>query len=197
MASGLNPNNVLIERFLASVSAENLPQSFVVPCDLDVVGLVANVGTAPGGSAAVKVNVSNSPTSQLATVAAYNLWTTGNVPTITGTAVNSFTTSTARTVVDNAPYALNYPLPGPSGTTGYETAQSTTQVTQSPVTAPPNEYVYAMGALLAPDNTYSDFNGVTQPASIVHAGDVLTFVVAGGSLGSSANLSVTLYCQKR
>jgi hypothetical protein len=53
-----------------------------------------------------------------------------------------------------------------------------------------------MGALVAPDNTYTDFNGFTSAASHVHAGDILTFVV-GGTAGSSANLEVVLYCQKR
>lgn len=197
MASGLYPNAEIVERFQASVSAANLSQPFVAPCDLDVLGLVAVVGTAPGGSNVMTLNISNSPTSQLANVAAFNLWTAANVPSITGTSTKSFTTNTSQTLIQNVPYALNYPLPGPAGAKGYTTAQSTAQTTQSPVVAPPTMAVYQMGALVLPDNTYTDFNGFTgTTAARVNAGDVLTFVV-GGVVGSAANLAISLYLQKR
>lgn len=203
--SGFYDSPVLIERFLASVSAENLPQPFIVPTDLDVIGLVAHVGTAPGGADGVTINGSVFPTSQqggaLASVSAYNLWTTANVPSILGTAVNSFTTTNTTEVIQNFPYALDYPLPGPAGTVGYETAQATSQITTAPVTAPPELYIYEMGALVAPDNTYTDYNGVTlKPAYHLHAGDVLTFVIGAGgtgaSVGAAANLAITLFTKK-
>ena len=54
---------------------------------------------------------------------------------------------------------------------------------------------------MAPDNTYTDLNGFTVPASTVHAGDVLSFVVTAGgsavSVGSAANLEIVLYTNKR
>lgn len=186
---------ILVERYDASPTAANLDQVFVAPVDLVVLGLLATVGTAPGGTDTVTVNISDSPTSQLASVAAYNLWSTSMVPTITGTAKNSFTTSTTTQVIENRPYALDYPLPGPDGTTGYETAQSTSQTTQSIVASPPKISIYEMGALVAPDETYTDFNSLTQNASLVHAGDVLTFAV-GGTIGSAAKLEIVLFCQQ-
>jgi hypothetical protein len=199
---GLYDDAVVFERFQASVSAANLSQPLVAPCDLEVVGLVARLGTAPGGASTVTINVSNSPTSQLAGVSAYNLWTALNVPTITGTASTSFTTSapttqaTGQPLIKNLPYALNYPFPGPSGTTGFVTAQSTSQTVETPVTAPPTLAKYQMSALVAPDNTYSDLNSIVTPANILHAGDIATFVVGGG-IGSAANLALSLFCQRR
>ena len=200
---GLFLSPVIVERYLASVSASTLAQVFVAPTDLTVVGLVAYVGTAPASTDTVKINVSNSPTSQLVSpagaanqsVVAYSLWTAANVPTITGTATTSFTTSNSTSVIENTAYALNYPLPGPSGTSGYKTAQSTSQYTQSPVIAPPDMYVYELGALTGPDNTYSDLNGQTQSAALIHAGDVLSFVLTG-TVGSAADLQISLFCQK-
>jgi hypothetical protein len=202
MAGGIYASRIIIERFLASVSATTLSQVFVAPFDLEVLGLIAAVGTAPGTSDGLTVNVSNSPTSQLANVSAYNLWTSANVPTILGTSKLSVTTDTTKTVVQNTPYALNYPLPGPSGTSGFVTAQRTTQSTETPVTAPPNMSVYELDGIVAPDNTYTDFNGATlTPASIVHAGDVLSFVVAaagtGASVGAAANLEIVLFATER
>lgn len=199
MSSGLYPNMEMIERSQASYSAASIGQVFVAPADLVVVGLLAVIGTAPGGSASVLFNVSNSPTSQLAVVSPYNLWTTANTPAIVGTSKNSFTTSTSQTVIQNSPYALNYPFPGPSGQQGYKTAQTQVLTTETPVVAPPTLAVYQMGALTAPDNTYSDFNGQTQPASLIHAGDILTFSVAAGTggAGSAAGaVEIILYCQK-
>ena len=201
MASGLYPTIEIIERFLASVSTGNITQRFVAPCDLDVFGLALYVTTAPGASTTLTVNVSNYPTSQQGgsgtTVSAYNLWTATNVPSIVNTAQSNIVTTNSATLVKNTPYALNYPLPGPSGTVGYNTAQSTSTSTESPVTSPPTFYNYQMTNLVAPDNTYTDYNGVAlSPASYVHAGDILTFVV-GGSVGSAANLQMALYCGKR
>jgi hypothetical protein len=199
MSSGLYGDIEIVERFQASVSAANLAQPFLVPVDLEIIGMMIQVGTAPGASDGVTVNISDSPTSQLANVSAYNLWTATNVPTISGTGVRNFTTSTSLSVVENRPYPVNYPLPGPSGTTGYATAQATAKVTSTPVVTPPLMYEYQMGSLVAPDNTYTDFNGFTGvPANIVHAGDVLTFVVAasGSGLGSTANLAISLLCAK-
>lgn len=205
MASGLYQDHMNVERFLASVSASNLPQVYVAPCDLDVLGLLAVVGTAPGVNDGVTVNVNNFPTSQqggaLSSVGAYNLWTAANVPTILGSSKNSFTTSNAATVIRNLPYALNYPLPGPSGQSGYVTAQSTAQSTQTPLTAPPVLYEFGLGALVQPDNTYTDYNGIVRSAALVSAGDVLTFTVgaagSGASVGAAANLEILLYTQKR
>ena len=210
MSTGLYPNLELVERFLGSVSATTLTQRFIAPCDLDILGMALYVSTAPGATDGVIVNVSNSPTSQLPatapsgaanqSVAAYNLWTSANAPSILGTATNNLTVTNTG-VIENVPYALNYPLPGPSGTTGFKTAQSTSQTTETPVTAPPTIYEYGIAPLVAPDNTYTDLNGFTVPASTVHAGDVLSFVVTAGgsavSVGSAANLEIVLYTNKR
>lgn len=189
-----------------AVSAATLFPTFIAPCDLDVVGIAFSVGTAPGTGATTgfTVNVSVVPTSQASggseTPNPYNLWTAANVPTI---AFNAKTypavLSTFPTVVKNLPYALNYPLPGPSGTQGYATAQSTSQTTETPVTSPPTLAEYQMAAMVAPDNTYTDYNGITStPASLVHAGDVLSFVTTAlaGGVGASAGLSGVLFFEK-
>jgi hypothetical protein len=200
---GLYNNPILIERFQAAISATTLTQVFIAPTDLEVIGLVAALGTtAPGAGNGVAINVSNSPTSQLANVSAYNLWTATNVPTILGASKTTFSTSTTTTVVKNLPYALNYPLPGPSGTTGFVTAQATAQTTETPVTAPPTLAEYQMGALVAPDNVYTDFNGiVNSPANWVHAGDILSFVTSAAgtnaSIGAAAGtLEIVLFAHK-
>jgi hypothetical protein len=210
MATGLYPDLEIVERFLASVSASTITQRFIAPCDLDVIGMLLFVSTAPGTNNGVAVNISNVPTSQVTSVPAgaanqavtnpYNLWTAANVPTILGTATTNGVTS-APAVVANKPYALNYPLPGPSGTTGYFTAQSTSSGTSLPVTSPPSFYEYQLNALTAPDNTYTDLNNQTlTPASRLHAGDVLSFVItaagSGASVGSAANLEIAVYCNK-
>jgi hypothetical protein len=203
MASGLYPDAFVVERFLASVSATTITQPWPVPFDCDVVGMMLVVGTAPGATHAVSVNVSNSPTSQISVVSAYNLWTTANVPTITGTATFNFTTTLdttfygSQSLVKNVPYSLNYPLPGPSGTTGFITAQSTSTGTSTPVTSPPTLTIPELTALVVPDNTYTDINSVTLvPASHLHAGDIASFVVSGSSLGSAANLEMELILLK-
>lgn len=202
MASGLQPNIELIERFSAgAVSASSVAQVFVAACDLDVVGLVLYAVTAPGGTSTFNVNVSDFPTSQQGgggtTVGAYNLWTAANVPTVTGTAHSNSVAVQSIQVVENIPYALNYPLPGQSPVTGYKTAQATAQTTTTAVTTPPLIYNYQMSGLVPPDNTYTDYNGIVQPANWVHAGDILTFVIAGASPGAAANLEMVLYTQKR
>lgn len=209
MPSGLYPDVILIERFLASVTASTLSQKFIAPVDLEVLGMVMTVGTAPGSNNGVILNVSNFPTSQQggtnASVSAYNLWTATNAPTILGTGTNNAGTTNSTTLVYNAPYALNYPLPGPTGTAGFQTAQSAAQTTETPVVAPPTVFQFKSAGLVAPDNTYNDYNfgvtGVVSPASVVHAGDVLSFVITGGgsgaSVGSAANLEAVLVCTKR
>lgn len=204
MPAGVYADIEIVERFLAAYAVGNVTQKFVCPCDLEVQGLLGLIGTAPGGVASVALNISNSPTSQLATVAPYNLWTAASAPSITGNANTSFTTSTNQSLIKNLPYALNYPLPGnivSGGNTGYYTAQSTAQATQSPATAPPTMANYQMGPLTAPDNTYTDFNGISNtPAGFLHAGDVLTFSVAAGTGGAGAaagSLEIVLYCLKR
>jgi hypothetical protein len=203
MSTGLYPNNATVERWLAgAVSAQTIAQPYFVPFDSDVLGLILYAGTAPGGSNTFSVNVNNTPTSQTGgagtTVNAYNLWTATNVPTVTGTAHSNLTAQQTLQVVENIPYAINYPLPGPSGTTGFVTAQSTAQTTTNPVTSPPLVYKFSMSALVAPDNTYTDYNGFTgTPASFVHVGDVLSFVISGGSPGSAANLQMELILAKR
>lgn len=194
MSSGLYGNIEILERNLASVTGTTIFPPFVAPCDLEVVGMVAHLGTAPGTTSTVIVNVSNAPTAQTG-VSAYNLWTAAKVPTITGASANNFTTSLLPSLIDNFPYALNYPLPGPAGSVGYVTAQASTQTTTNPVVAPPTFSAYRMGALTAPDNTYVDVNGVTQSTSIIHAGDISSFVVSG-TLGSAANLAISLYLNK-
>jgi hypothetical protein len=199
MSSGLYSNIELIERSQASYSAAAIAQPFLCPCDMDVVGLGLWIGTAPGGTAGITVQISDSPTSQLASVSAYNLWTTANIPTISGTKQSNLLASST-TVNQNTPYAVNYPFPGPSGTVGYKTAQATSQTTETPVVAPPTITEYGITGLVAPDNTYTDLNGATQPASYIHAGDVLTFTVAAasGGAGSAAGVvTMTLYCLKR
>lgn len=192
---GLYPAPVIVDRFLASVSAETLAQTFIAPCDLDVIGMLLSVSAAPGGSDGLTVNVSDNPVSQ-SPVAAYNLWTAANVPTISGTSTRSYTAGEITTVVQNSPYALDYPFPGPSGTVGYETAQSMSQITSDPVTSPPliDKFGLLTG-LVAPDNTYTDVNGFTLvPASHVHEGDILSFVIAAiTSVGSAANLEIVLF----
>ena len=77
---------IIIERFLASVSASTLAQKFIAPCDLEVVGMSLFLGTAAGSTDGVAVNVSVVPTSQVTSVPSgasnqsvtnpYNLWTT-------------------------------------------------------------------------------------------------------------------------
>jgi hypothetical protein len=200
MSSGLYPNTEVIERFSSGgISAGAVAQPFMAPYDLDVVGLLIYLVTAPGTTASINVNVSDFPTSQQGgggtTVSAYNLWTAANVPTITGAAKSNSVAVQNISLVDNFPYALNYPLPGASPTTGYKTAQATAQTTQTAVTAPPTFFEYQMSQLVVPDNTYTDYNGQVQPASVVHAGDVLTFNIAG-TPGSAANLEMILYTVK-
>lgn len=193
MSAGLYPGVLAIERFASSPSG-TLSQAFVVPDDLEIIGLLAYCGTAPGGATKMTINVSNNPISQASKVAPYNLWTATNVPSITGTAVTSYSAVISNTVINNNPYAHNYPLPGPSGTSGFTTAQSTSQTTETPVTSPPTMIIPTISALVAPDNTYTDINGFTgTPAKIVKAGDVLSFVIA--NQGSTANLEIVLYAQ--
>lgn len=208
MATGHYQDHEVVERFLGSVADGSITQQFIAPYDFDVLGLILVCGTAPGATHAVSVNVQNFPTSQNGgsgtSVAEYNLWTTANQPTVTGTAVHNLTLTQSVQLVENIPYALNYPLPGPSGTQGYVTAQSTSQTTTSPVTTPPLIYKFGVTspslagtAFFAPDNTYTDYNGITGvSASRVHAGDILTFNVLGASLGSAANLNMELVLLK-
>ena len=214
MSSGLYQDHIIANVFLASVTATTLGQKWVAPADADVLGCIINLGTAPGTNDGITVNVNNSPTSQTGgpgtNVAAYNLWTATNVPTILGTATNNLTVTQndtfygAQPLIKNQPYALNYPLPGPSGTVGYVTAQSTAQTTEVPVTSPPVQYFFGLSGYgsVAPDATYTDYNGNTlTPASVLHAGDVLSFVIAaagsGASVGAAANLNIELVCAKR
>jgi hypothetical protein len=207
---GLFQSPVIITGSQASVAAGNISPLFVAPCDLEIIGLVAYVGTAPGAGDGVILNGSVAPTSQIGTGSQetpnpYNLWSTtatpNNRPSILGTSQTSFTVSQSTKVVQNSPYALNYPLPGPTGTSGYVTAQSTSQTTETPVTAPPQVTAFGISALVQPDNTYTDFNGFTLSAAILHAGDVVTWTVTAGgtnvSVGSAANLTFSVYCNKR
>lgn len=199
MPAGLYADLEIIERWSPTVAAGSLNgflQPFIAPCDMEIQGLIAVAGTAPGGSTSMSVNLAVTPTSQSPTVSAYNAWTAANAPVIVGTATKSFATSTTATVVKNVPYALNYPLPGPSGTAGYTTAQSTSQTTETPVTSPPTQALYQTAALVAPDNTYSDFNGITQSAGYLHAGDSV-LVVVGANVGSAASMEVVIYALKR
>jgi hypothetical protein len=214
MSTGLYQDHIIVDRFLASVSATTITQRYVAPVDFDVLGCMLFVSTAPGANNGVILNVNNSSSSQTGgggtTVAAYNLWSTANAPTILGTATNNLTLIQSnvfygsQSLVTNVPYALNYPLPGPSGTQGYYTAQSNVLQTETPVTSPPTIYKYGINGYgaVAPDNTYTDYNGVTlTAASLVHAGDVLSFVVtaggSGASVGSAANLEIVLVGTKR
>ena len=214
MSTGLYQDHFIVERFLATPSSQTIAQKYVAPADLDVLGLILVLGTAPGTSATtgITVNVSNSPTSQIGgggtTVGAYNLWTAANVPTVANTATTNLAVSQSNTfygaqqLVNNNPYALNYPLPGPSGTVGYVTAQSTAQTTETPVTSPPVIYRYGITGFgaVAPDNVYTDYNGVAgTPASLVHAGDVLSFVVTqlASGIGAAANANIELIASKR
>ena len=214
MSTGLYQDHFIVERFLATPSAQTITQKYVAPADLDILGLIAVLGTAPGTSATtgLTVNVSNSPTSQIggpgASVSAYNLWTAANVPTLANTATNNLVVSQSNTfygaqqLVQNSAYALNYPLPGPTGTQGYVTAQSTAQTTEAPVLSPPTVYktgITGFGSV-APDNTYTDYNGITGvAASVVRAGDVLSFVVTAltSGIGAAANLNIELVASKR
>jgi hypothetical protein len=201
MSTGLYPDNIVVERYLLNLADETLVQPFVAPFDIDVLGLLATVAVAPGAGNKFNVNVSNFPTSQqggaLASVSAYNLWTAANVPTISGTATASYTTSNSGTVIENQPYALNYPFPGPAGTVAYQTSQATAQTTSNPVTAPPVTYQYKLVPPVGPDATYTDYNGNTLPASLVHAGDVLSFTLNGTGPGSASGLSIVLFGSKR
>lgn len=214
MSTGLYQDHFIVERFVANPTAQTVAQRYVAPVDLDVLGLVLWLGTAPGTSAVtgLSVNITDTPTSQTGgpgtSVAPYSLWTAANVPSIANTATTNLTVVQSNTffgaqqLVLNSPYALNYPLPGPSGTQGYITAQSTSQTTETPVTSPP--VIYRTGITgyggVAPDATYTDYNGITgTPASVVRAGDVLAFVIAGLSngIGSAANLNIELIASKR
>jgi hypothetical protein len=199
MSSGLYSNIELVERFLSSYSAGAITQKFLCPVDMDIVGLGLLIGTAPGAGAAITCQIQASPTSQLASVAAYNLWTTANVPTISGTNTSNLVAANT-TVNQNTPYAVNYPFPGPSGTSGYKTAQATALTVETPVVTPPTITEVGISGLVAPDNTYTDINGVTQPASYVHAGDVLTFTIAAGTGGAGSaagTVEAVLYLLKR
>jgi hypothetical protein len=210
--SGLYPSTVLVERFLASVSAETMAQKFIAPCDLEILGMLLVLGTAAGAGDGVTVNVSNNPVAQ-ANVAStqlspnpYNLWTAANVPSVAGSATSNITSGTITTnaylgaLLENKPYALEYPFPGPPGTVGFETAQQTSQITSAPVTTPPTIVKFGITAgLVAPDNTYTDANGFTStPTSTVHEGDILSFVIGAiSSVGAAANLEIVLYGQVR
>lgn len=218
MASGLYGNIEIIERFSATVAAGSLngfAQPFVVPCDLELVGLIANCGTAPATTAGVIINLQVTPTSQMTaattygytvptgaanqSVAAYNAWTAANAPSILG-ALKTSTSYSAPAVVQNVAYAQNYPFPGAAGTVGYTTAQKTTTTTLAPVAYPPSLYAYQAKTLVNPDNTYTDLNGQTQPANLVRAGDIIFVTIAAGgtgaSIGSAANLSITILANK-
>lgn len=211
---GLFQSPVLAERFYSAVTVGNLAQPFVAPCDLEVISLVGRVGTAPGAGNTFTVNVNVTPTSQqvglpsgVTAIPSYNLWSSANVPTISGTSTTTFVTSASDAdlgtlLLLNEPYALNYPLPGPlngpytdgTGVSGFYTAQSTSQQVQEPVVSPPPMYEYGMTTPVRPDAQYNDINGISQPTYWVHAGDVLTFTV-GGTVGSAADLSLVLYSQ--
>ncbi len=214
MSSGLYQDHIIANVFLASVTATTLGQKYVVPADADVLGCIINLGTAPGATDGVTLNINNSPTSQTGgggtTVGAYNLWTAANAPTILGTNTNNLMVSQSNVfygtslLVKNQPYALNYPLPGPTGTVGYVTAQATSQTTETPVTSPPTQYAFGLTGFgsVAPDNTYTDYNGNTlSPASYVHAGDVFSFVITAAgsnvSVGAAANLNIEVVMAKR
>lgn len=215
MSSGLYQDHLIFTNFLASVAAVNpMIQRFVAPVDVDVLGMILFSSAAPGASNGVVLNVTVTPTSQTGgsgtNVSAYSLWTAANAPSILGTATTNLTVVQSstfygnQTLTTNVPYALNYPLPGPSGTQGYTTAQTSVLTTETPVTAPPTSYrtsITGYGSV-APDNTYTDYNGNTlTPASLVHAGDILSFVITAGgtnvSVGSAANLTCELVCSKR
>ena len=78
--------------------------------------------------------------------------------------------------------------------------QSTAQTTDSPVVTPPTIKEYYVTGIVAPDNTYTDLNGVVQSAGYVHAGDVLTWTVAAGTGGAGSaagTVELVLYCLKR
>jgi hypothetical protein len=196
MSSGLFPDMELVERFTATVSAATIAQTFVSPVDLDVIGMALTLGTAGGP---LTVNISNFPTSQQggggSTVAAYNLWTTPNVPTLAAAAKSNLAVTQSVAVAKNVPYALNYPLPGLPVQSGFSSSQATTQTSQNAVVTPPTMFEYGIVTGTAPDNTYLDYNGISQPATWVHAGDVLSFVVAG-TVGAAANLNICMYFQK-
>ena len=213
MPAGVYPNFVTVERFMATVAAGAITtplRAWVAPVDLEVVGVTMSVSAAPGGTGGVVLNIQNTPSSQLANtgvapnpnVAAYNLWTTANAPSILGAGTLYPSMPAAYpTIITPQAYAQNYPFPGPAGTVGYTTAQSQTSTTSNPVLAPPNSYRFGPNLMVQPDNTYTDYNNVVAPASIVHAGDVLLFNVAAGgsgnSVGSAANLEVVLLLVKR
>jgi hypothetical protein len=211
MPGGLYANFVQVERFATgAVSAGPIAtpyRAWVAPVDFEVIGLTLSFGTAPGTTLGAAVNIQNTPTSQMQntgtapnpSVAAYNLWTTANQPTIIGsaTAYPAYP-ATYPTNVAPQPYAQNYPFPGPAGTTGFTTAQQTALTTSAPVTAPPVVYRYGPNAMVAPDATYTDYNNVLAPANIIHAGDVLLFniIAAGTGIGGS-NLEAVLLLAKR
>jgi hypothetical protein len=189
------PSYIVIERFLASVAAGNLTQQYTSPIDCDIVGISASVGTAPGGTSTVTVNGSVSPTSQLSKVSPFTLWSAANVPTILGTSK----TSQTATLVTQGPvfqaYAQNYPFPGPGGTSGLVTAQSSVPTVENPVLSPPMQFQPSVTALVAPDLNYTDLDGYSRPTARLRNGDILTFVI-GGTLGSAANLDISLLLLK-
>jgi hypothetical protein len=206
MAEGLYPNAIVIERYLASVTPQTLGQRLQIVADADCLGMVLYTTTAPGTGNGVSVNLSCVPTSQITNVPAgaanqsvvspYNLWSTTNVPTLLGSATQSWVSQPLPTYVFNTPYALNYPMPGPSGTSGLKTAQQALPTTETPVTSAPPFYQYNMSTPYPPDLSYVDMNGQTQPTMRVHEGDILSFVVTAAgvnnSVGSAANLLISL-----
>lgn len=208
MSTGLYQDHFVAERFVASPTAQTVGQRYVVPADADVLGLILWLGTAPGANSGVIANVNNLSTSQqggLGTpVGAYNLWTAANAPSVLGANTTNLTV-VQTPLVTNVPYALNYPLPGPAGTSGYITAQTNVLTVENPVLAPPTSYKVGVNPLygsVAPDAVFTDYNGVTgSPASYVRAGDVLSFVLTAGgsgvSIGAAANLNIELVLCKR
>jgi hypothetical protein len=203
MAAPGNIDPVVIERWVSGgLSAGNVAQQYVSPLDCDIVGLALSVQTAPGGASTVTVNATNSPTSQLtgtgsfAGVAPFTLWSASMVPTITGSAKQNFAAQLTQTLPIFQPYALNYPLPGPSGTTGLFTAQSTSYQTETPLQSTALLIQPSVtGFPVAPNLTYNDINGFSRPTSRLRVGDVLTFTI-GGTIGSAANLSMSLILNK-
>lgn len=221
MASGLYTNTESVERYAATATSGWAFTPFLTPVDLDVVGMAVYVSTALTTTQTLTVNAIVTPNSQIAAAsssgisATYNLWTTGNVPTVAGPTATpagngkfSYTLTDTYVVKPGSGYALNYPLPGApnAGTTGYVTAQAATKGSNSGASASaPNFVELGALALTAPDNVYIGINDLTlyggtgvatTPANIIHAGDTLTFTITATGSPSTTPVYAVLYCNK-
>lgn len=223
MSSGLYGNIEVIERYVGTYNGTT--NAFVAPCDLDIVGGILYTGTALTATQTAYVNIAVTPTTQVAatgggvvgasngvlnnvgqTGTTYNLWSTANRPTVvgaTGGVTTNLVNANAYLTKAGQGYPQNYPFPGPAGTVGYTTAQSTTSTTSNPKVTATTFVDFGIATLVAPDTTYFGVNDLvtyggtgyaSQPANIVHAGDILSFAFNGS--GTATTVEFVLLANK-